>query len=114
MERTEQLDRLFVQIAGKKPYSYLSEQEFAFLTAESKIIRFEPGQILLRPDELPATVFLVYEGSVRLLAKRPENKEAFTLDKRGSGQLLGWVSLLRGTPCEWVMASESTTSAMTS
>ncbi len=109
MERTEQLKRLFLQISGKEPYSYLSDQDFSSLTADSKVLRFEPGQIILRPDELPSSVFLIFEGSVRLLAKRPDNQEAFTLDKRGSGQLLGWASLLRGSPCEWVMASESTT-----
>ena len=109
MERTEQLSRLLLQISGKNPYSYLSKQEFASLTSDSRVIRYEPGQILLRADELPSTVLLVYEGTVRFLAKRPDNHEAFTLDKRGSGQLLGWVSLLRGSPCEWVMASETTT-----
>ncbi|WP_255326805.1 ABC transporter transmembrane domain-containing protein [Synechococcus sp. CC9616] len=77
------------------------------MTSGSKILSFDPGQLILRPDEIPRRLFLVFQGSVRLLAKRPDNREAITLCRRGPGQLLGWVSLLRGSPCEWVTASES-------
>ena len=34
-----------------------------------------------------------------------ESEGSFTLDKRGPGQLIGWASLLRGAPTEFVQAS---------
>ena len=34
------------------------------------------------------------------------SKRVITMERRGPGQLLGWVSLLRGQPCELVQASE--------
>lgn len=102
------LTRLFNQVANQKPYSFLTEVEFSLFTEQSKAVRFEPGQPIIRPDELPQKIFLILEGKVRLLAKRPNNDEVITLDRRGSGQLVGWASLLRCSPCEWVTASETT------
>ena len=64
------------------------------------------GQRILRPDTMPSQVFLVLSGTVRLLAETPRGSRS--LDRRGQGQLIGWVSLLRATPCEWVLASEET------
>ena len=44
------------------------------------------------------------EGQVRLLIDR--DGEIETISRRGSGQFIGWISLLRADPCEWVSASE--------
>ena len=61
------------------------------------------GSRLLRPDELPGEVLLLIKGEVRLLVKNGSDES--TLCKRGAGQLLGWSSLIRAEPCEWVQAS---------
>ena len=103
---SDQLHSLLDQIADQQPYSILTPDEFNLLFNDSKLVKYEPGQIILRPDELPSRLFLVVQGSIRLLAKRPDNSDAITLCKRGSGQLVGWVSLLRCSPCEWVISSE--------
>ena len=52
---------------------------------------------------------MIVTGKVRLLSTAYQTNEPITLDLRGSGQLVGWVSLLRGSPCEWVIASVDTT-----
>ena len=104
---SDQLHSLLDQIAGQQPYSILSSDEFNLLFDDSKLVKYEPGQIILRPDELPSRLSLVVQGSIRLLAKRPDNSDSITLCKRGSGQLVGWVSLLRCSPCEWVISSEA-------
>ena len=57
----------------------------------------------MRPDELPGEVLLLIKGEVRLLVKNGSDES--TLCKRGAGQLLGWSSLIRAEPCEWVQAS---------
>ena len=68
-------------------------------------LRYSPGERLTRPDEINSSVFLVLTGSVRLIAVGDVREGQFTLDKRGPGQLIGWTSLLRGAPTEYVQAS---------
>ena len=91
------------QLIRQPPFSLLSEQAAESLLAAATLRRFPIGARLLRSDELPAEVLLVVSGEVRLLIT--SGGEQFTLCKRGSGQLLGWSSLLRAEACELVQAS---------
>ena len=93
-------------IVQQPPFKWLTAGEQRLLFAEAALLRCSQGQRILRPDTLPDQVFLVLDGTVRLLAETPRGSR--TLDRREKGQLLGWVSLLRATPCEWVLASEDT------
>ena len=96
------------QVARQVPYSFLDQEALSILFSDSFLVRHEPGELILRADELPQHLSLIISGKVRLLGNSPKTKEPITLDKRGSGQLMGWASLLRGSPCEWVIASEQT------
>ena len=96
------------QVARQVPYSFLDQEALSTLFRDSFLVRYQPGELILRADELPQHLSLVISGKVRLLGNSPKTKEPITLDKRGSGQLMGWSSLLRGSPCEWVIASENT------
>ncbi len=91
------------QLDSQQPFALLSESTAQELFDTALLRRFAIGERLLRPDELPAEVLLVLRGEVRLLASN--SGDPTTLCKRGSGQLLGWSSLLRASPCEWVQAS---------
>ena len=84
----------------------MTDEQQECLFDDATLLRCPQGQRVLRPDSLPSQVFLVMSGTVRLLAKSPKGSR--TLDRRGAGQLLGWISLLRASPCEWVLASEDT------
>jgi len=98
--------------AKEKLYSMLSKQE-PFSLIEGKALQewlelgqkmlFHPGERILRPDELSADIYLVIKGTIRILG--PSETGYITLDKRGPGQLLGWVSLLRAEPSECIQAS---------
>ena len=83
---SDQLELLLEQIANQHPYSLLNVDQFNSLFNESKLVKYNTGQTILRPDELPPRLFLVVQGSIRLLAKRPDDSETITLCKRGSGQ----------------------------
>ena len=96
------LDQIFQQ----EPYSLLTKNQRSYLFESSNLYRYGPGQLVLRPDEISKDIFLVINGKVRLLAKSQISGETVTLGLRGSGQLLGWVSLLRASPTEWIIASE--------
>ena len=90
---------------NSEPFNLLSEETRNLLDKEIIFERIAIGERLCRLDELPSFVYIILNGTVRLLVESQENNELITLEKRGSGQLIGWVSLLRGGPCETVQAS---------
>jgi hypothetical protein len=100
------LDRYRQQVAAQAPFALVPEPQRTAWLDRCTLVRFNPGQYLLRPDELPESVFLVLQGQVRLLVNDPRDGKPITLEKRGPGQLLGWTSLLRAGACDWVSASE--------
>ena len=74
------------------------------MAVSSQAFAFKTWPTLLSNRQLQDRIYLVLE-KVRLLAEN-EN-DINTLQLRGSGQFVGWVSLLRAGACEWVTASES-------
>ncbi len=106
MESISSLDAILKGVAKQPPFKYLTDEEKQQLFADAALLHCAQGQRILRPDTLPNQVFLVLSGNVRLLAETQRGSR--TLDRRGKGQLLGWISLLRAMPCEWVLASEET------
>ena len=100
----DSLLRLKPQLLTEEPLSLLPKDSAAEWLQSGKLISCSPGQRLIRPDQLNSFVFLVLQGEVRLIAMDPVEGQ-ITLKKVGPGQLLGWVSLLRGEPSEFVQAS---------
>ncbi len=105
-ESSASLDAVLKSIVQQPPFICLTADEQESLFSDASLLRCRQGQRILRQDTMPSQVFLVLSGTVRLLAETPQGSR--TLDRRGKGQLLGWVSLLRASPCEWVLASEDT------
>ena len=58
-------------------------------------LRLNPGQALHDRDHLPPGVLLIQRGDMRLLGL-DQRKEAFTLQRFGSGEIVGGELLLRG------------------
>jgi HlyB family type I secretion system ABC transporter len=102
---TTWIESLQQQLAGQPPFSLLAPEQLSSWLAEAQRLRFQPGERLLRPDELSDCLFLVLKGDVRLIVFGDEAEGQISLDRRGPGQLLGWASLLRGAPSEFVQAS---------
>ena len=82
----------------------MEQESCARWLADSKLIKLRPGQTLISKRQLQDRIYLVVSGQVRLLVEA--DSDIVTLDRRGPGQFLGWASLLRGEPCEWVTCSE--------
>ena len=82
----------------------MEQEDCASWLADSKLIKLRPGQTLISKRQLQDRIYLVVSGQVRLLVEA--DSDIVTLDRRGPGQFLGWASLLRGDPCEWVTCSE--------
>ena len=90
---SDYLDQLRGQLIQQVPFSYLSADAAHEWLSQAKLLRLKPGQTLLSNRQLQDRIYLVLEGKVRLLAEN-EN-DINTLQLRGSGQFVGWVSLLR-------------------
>ena len=101
---SDYIQRLCGQLKGQLPFSNLSEEEHHKLCNDAKLVSLRPGQTLVFNRQLQDRIYLLVEGQVRLLIER--DGEIETISRRGSGQFIGWISLLRAEACEWVSASE--------
>ena len=97
--------QLLKQLSNQVPYSLLEKQDLGHWLSGAQQILFKPGQRIIRPDELPKSLFLILKGEIRLIGVGDENEGAFTISKRGPGQLIGWLGLLRAEATEYVIAS---------
>ena len=84
-----------------------SEALLQQLAREARWHRYNAGRTLLQADRLPHEVALIQQGRVRLVTSDPHTGP-FTLTRLGSGGAVGWVGLVRGQPCETVLAIEPT------
>ena len=96
---------LFQQLQSQQPFNLVDLDDLNDWFSQGKLITYGPGDRILRPDEISDSIFVVISGQVRLLEKDISDSGLFTLSLRGSGQILGWINLLRGAPTEFVQAS---------
>ena len=81
-----------------------SEETKNIINEYAKLYEIEPGQTLLRLSVIETHMFLVIEGSLRLLAKDPYNDELFTVGRADPGDMVGIIDLLRQQSCEGAIA----------
>ena len=81
----------------------LSESGTSRLEQASKVLRFELGQQLCDPNDIPARILVLLQGQARLVGRN--NGRLTTVGKFGPGSVIGAASLLCGSPCENVIAS---------
>ena len=93
------------QLSQLPPFTFLEPEELKSWLSESKLLRAKPGETIISYKSLQDRIYLVVNGQIRML-KINDDGSIDTLAKRGSGQLIGWVSLLRAAPTEWITASE--------
>jgi ATP-binding cassette subfamily B protein len=106
-----------------QPFDRLPVEVRRSLGQKLQPFRYEMGNAILKcdrnalatRDRLPSHLVLLYEGEARLLGydARVNNPLPVTLAKLQPGDLFGWISLLRATPCETVIASSEVTICLT-
>jgi len=106
-----------------QPFDRLPVEVRRSLGQKLQPFRYEMGNAILKcgrnalatRDRLPSHLVLLYEGEARLLGydARVDNPLPVTLAKLQPGDLFGWMSLLRATPCETVIASSEVTICLT-
>ena len=95
-------------LATVSPFNQLSEAALDFLTERMQMLRYRMGQAVLVRDKMPAQVSVLFQGHVRSLAYDPRTQRPVTLGILKPGDVLGWVGLVRGVPCETAIASTET------
>ena len=85
-------------------FKELSEAGATRLQDEAQGLKFELGQQLCEPAAIPARILVLLKGRARLVGT--QNGRLTTVGKFGPGSVIGAASLLSGSPCENVIASE--------
>ncbi len=92
-------------LRGLAPFDQLSPAALSQLCTRWQPLRYRMGQPILVREKLPGQVAVLYEGQARLLGYDPRTRAPLTLKLLTPGDLLGWVGLVRGVPCETAIAS---------
>ncbi|MUG93185.1 cyclic nucleotide-binding domain-containing protein [Scytonema sp. UIC 10036] len=95
-------------LAGIYPFDRLSSAARAELSTQCQWLRYRIGQAIVTREKMPACVGIIYEGKARLIGYVPHLQEPVTLKLLQPGEMLGWVGLVRGVPCETAFASVET------
>ncbi len=82
----------------------VSEDSITRLETACSVLRFDLGGQLSDPNDIPARILVILQGQARLVGRR--NGRLTTVGKFGPGSVIGAASLLGGSPCENVIASE--------
>ncbi|MBW4625052.1 MAG: peptidase domain-containing ABC transporter [Brasilonema octagenarum HA4186-MV1] len=90
------------------PFNQLPTRELAKLVPKFEMLRYHMGQSVLVREQMPSQIFIIYQGQARLLGYDPNAQMPETLQLVQKGEILGWTSLIRGIPCETVIASTET------
>ena len=86
-------------------FNQLPPEAIAEIAPRLKPLRFGVGKVMIVREKMQGQVAIISEGEVRLLGYDPRTRMPTTLDKLKPGQIIGWVNLARGLPCETAMAS---------
>ena len=90
-------------LIGASLFNDLPEKDLVkALRGKVEEVLFETGQELIPQGKLPDSIFLIREGTARLLGAAEEPVSLVLLK---TGSLVGWFSLANTVPCEWVRAS---------
>ncbi|MDJ0845207.1 peptidase domain-containing ABC transporter [Crocosphaera sp.] len=87
------------------PFDQLSETAILEIANQCQIWRYRMGQVILMRGKLSSYVTILLEGQGRSLGYDPRTKMPSTLKRLEPGAIIGDVNLIRGVPCETVIAS---------
>ncbi len=108
MPQVISLNQLQQFLSTTDPFDRMSQESLQWLASRCQLLQYRVGQPLLTREHLPVQVAIVFQGQVRLLGYGSVNNIPLSLTTLGPGGVVGAISLIRGTPCEVVTASEET------
>ncbi|MBW4650586.1 MAG: peptidase domain-containing ABC transporter [Kastovskya adunca ATA6-11-RM4] len=95
-------------LATVYPFDRLPPERLTQLAQKFQLLRYRMGQGIVMREQLVTQVAIIYEGQGRLLGHDPRTQVPVTLKLLQPGEMVGWVGLVRGFPCETAIASIET------
>lgn len=92
-------------LSGIYPFDRLPSTGLTKLAQTCQLLRYRMGQAIVVREKMPAQVAILFQGQARLLGYDPRRPTPVTLKLLQPGEIIGWVGLVRGVPCETAIAS---------
>ncbi|MEH2226704.1 peptidase domain-containing ABC transporter [Nostoc sp.] len=92
-------------IADLFPFNYLPPNVLENLLDKVQFCRYRIGQVIVTREAMPNWISIIYQGQARLLTYNSQGQNPATLKLISQGEVLGWVSYMRGIACETAIAS---------
>lgn len=99
------LSQIQAFLAQTPPFDRLSEAELQAVVSKCQLLGYRTGQPLFERERMPTQVAIIYQGQARMLGYDQRSQRHVSLRLVGPQEILGWTGLLRGIPCETVIAS---------
>ncbi|WP_442947432.1 peptidase domain-containing ABC transporter [Nostoc sp.] len=92
-------------LADLFPFNYLSPNVLENLLNKVQFFRYRIGQVIVAREAMPDQISIIYQGQARLLSYNSQAQNPATLKLLSPGEVLGWVSHVRGIASETAIAS---------
>ena len=92
-------------IADLFPFNYLPPNVLENLLNKVQFFRYRIGQVIVAREAMPDQISIIYQGQARLLSYNSQTQNPATLKLLSPGEVLGWVSHVRGIASETAIAS---------
>lgn len=91
--------------AGLFPFNYLPLDVLENLLPKVQLLRYRMGQLIVTQEVMPEQISIIYQGNARLLGYEDSAASPATVKLLAPGEVLGWISYVRGMGCETAIAS---------
>ncbi|MEH1850019.1 MAG: peptidase domain-containing ABC transporter [Nostoc sp.] len=92
-------------VAELFPFNYLPANVLENWLNKVQFCRYRIGQVIVARETMPDQISIIYQGQARLLGYNSQGQNPATLKLLSPGEVLGWVSHVRGIACETAIAS---------
>lgn len=92
-------------LADLFPFNYLPPNVLENLLNKVQFFRYRIGQVIVAREAMPDQISIIYQGQARLLTYNSQTQNPATLKLLSPGEVLGWVSHVRGIASETAIAS---------
>jgi ATP-binding cassette, subfamily B, bacterial HlyB/CyaB len=96
---------IFESLREIAPFNLLTPGQLRTVAARCQRVRYRIGESILVREKMPSQVVVIGEGQARLLGHDQRTETLESLGIIGAGEILGWLGLVRGIPCETAIAS---------
>ncbi|MBD2497913.1 peptidase domain-containing ABC transporter [Nostoc sp. FACHB-280] len=87
------------------PFNFLPQHIRENLLSKAQFLRYRIGQVIVTQQAMPTQISIIYQGQARLLGYNADSPNPVTLKLLSAGEVLGWISYVRGIACETAIAS---------